>query len=199
MLDVWLRVMDHHRKHRPAVQSRLRPIAAGPSPIHHPARQTIGRRHSRPPATVNAGPPSGPSAGEPVATVGAAPHIARMMRLAAFPIVMIAVGMLAGSCATPLKKLSRAARAACAAKGGYESRSAFGRPICQIRYADGGKVCVGKADCQGSCLLNADGDAPLPKTGQAATGVCQARQYNPGCFATIEARKVTAEGARCED
>jgi hypothetical protein len=113
----------------------------------------------------------------------------------------MAVGALIGSCAAPPKKLSRVERASCAAEGGFESRSAFGFPICQIRYADGGKICAGKADCQGRCILSVDGEpnAPLPKPGQAATGICDATQYNPGCFATIEGGKVTAEGAWCEE
>lgn len=89
----------------------------------------------------------------------------------------------------------------CLAAGGYESRSAFGFPICQFRYADAGKTCTGKADCEGWCRLRVDGlpQMALPQPGQSATGVCQAEHYDPGCWATIEDGKVTREGAVCED
>ncbi len=124
----------------------------------------------------------------------------RSTRFAGTAAALLAVVVI-GSCTTPSKHLDALERRTCIAKGGYESRSAFGFPICQFRYADGGKACTGKADCQGRCLLNVDGapQTQLPKPGQAANGVCDATQYNPGCFATIEGGKVTAEGAWCEE
>jgi hypothetical protein len=109
--------------------------------------------------------------------------------------------VIAGSCSSLPERLDVSESRICVAQGRYESSSAFGFPICQFRYADGGKTCVDKADCQGRCLMSVDGprQTRIPRGGEAAKGLCQAQQYNPGCFATIEGGKITAEGAVCED
>lgn len=124
----------------------------------------------------------------------------RLHRFAGTTALLLAV-IITGSCSSPTKRLDVSASRICTAQGGYESRSAFGYPICQFRYADGGKTCIGKADCEGRCLLSVDGSphVPIPRPGEAAKGLCQAERYSPGCFATIEAGRVTAEGAVCED
>ena len=89
----------------------------------------------------------------------------------------------------------------CIAQHGYESRSAFGYPICQLHYSDAGKTCSGKADCLGQCRSSVDGpqESTHPLAGQETKGLCTAEKYSPGCFVTIEGGKVTANGAICED
>jgi hypothetical protein len=92
---------------------------------------------------------------------------------------------LSGSCATHRSpRLSDSEAAACKAKGGYESKGGFGEPFCQFRYSDGGKVCTGKADCQGSCLT--DDQAPA---GTPVVGHCTAEQSVFGCYGDVEAGK----------
>ena len=115
-------------------------------------------------------------------------------------VAVLLVTVIAGSCSLP-KRLNVSESRTCLGHGGYESRSAFGFPICQFRYADGGKVCADKADCQGRCLRSVDGprQTPIPPAGEAVEGLCQAERYNPGCFATIEGGKITAAGEVCED
>jgi hypothetical protein len=122
------------------------------------------------------------------------------LRFAAAAAAVLGV-VIAGSCGGPPTRLDVSKRRACVAQGGYESRSAFGFPICQFRYADGGKACTDKADCEGKCRLSVDGppQKPIPEPSQLAKGVCQSEHYSPGCFAIIEGGKVTAAGAFCED
>ena len=117
---------------------------------------------------------------------------------------VVAVGIaaiLVTSCVDPSVRLTAVERRTCVADGGYESRSAFGFPICQKRYADGGKSCLGNPDCEGRCLLGVDGppERQLPKPGDQARGMCEAQRYTPGCYATIEGGRVSAEGAWCDD
>ena len=105
-----------------------------------------------------------------------------------------------GSCAQyPLKRLSVTEARACAAKDGHESRSAFGAPICLIRYSDAGRVCKGKTDCLGRCLNESAAfwDA-VPKDlnpiGMAAPGQCEAADYTPGCYFEVEGGKISTPG-----
>lgn len=118
---------------------------------------------------------------------------------AGFAVIALAASITA-SCGAPSKRLSAPDRRTCVAQGGYESRSAFGFPICQFRYGDGGKSCSDKKDCQGECRLSVDGELTrIPRPGEAVTGLCQPTSYSPGCFVTIEDGEVTDEGAVCED
>jgi hypothetical protein len=73
---------------------------------------------------------------------------------------------------------------ACAARGGrIQPVCMRGLPVCVIPYADAGKTCRDKADCQGRCLYQgerpADPEAPV-------TGLCQATSNPCGCFAEVE-------------
>lgn len=124
-----------------------------------------------------------------------------MQRYLPLAITALLTLFVVGSCSSPPKRLEATARRSCLAQGGYESRSAFGFPICQFRYADGGKTCSGKVDCQGQCLISVDGppEKPLPKSGDWANGTCQSEQYSPGCFVEIEDGRIGSEGAFCED
>lgn len=102
------------------------------------------------------------------------------------------------TCAGPRKHLSSKEAASCRAEGGYESRTAFGYPICQHIFADAGKTCLGKSDCLGRCLSSLDGEGPWPKAGDTATGKCQATEYFPGCHAVVERGKLQDSGI-CDD
>ena len=84
---------------------------------------------------------------------------------------------------------SAAAQAsACAAKGG--AIQPVGRaqiPTCVIPYADAGKACTDKSQCEGACI--AEGN--LESQG-AVSGQCQKTNRQFGCFARIENGKATA-------
>jgi hypothetical protein len=73
--------------------------------------------------------------------------------------------------------------AACTAKGGtVRPVCRMQKPACVIAYADAGKTCSDKSDCQGRCLHQ--GEAPAdPAT--AVTGQCQATSDPCGCFTTV--------------
>lgn len=113
--------------------------------------------------------------------------------------------LILGSCTHTGKRLAASERKECLARGGYESRSGFGYPLCQFDYSDGGKVCSDKADCQGRCLNHLK-DLPnpipkdrVPKAGDASTGFCEMQKSTFGCYAVIEKGKISGQGAFCED
>lgn len=115
------------------------------------------------------------------------------------PAFAILVLFVAG-CSAPLNRLETSERRTCVASGGYESHSAFGVPICQSRYADGGKACSDKTDCDGECRVDTDQmTSPMPQPGQSLQGVCQTKRYEPGCYVVIQGGKVSSEGAVCVD
>jgi len=117
-------------------------------------------------------------------------------KLAAVCIVML-IGL--GSCAEKRRKVLSAVEAQqCRAQGGYESRAPFGTPICQIRYADAGKTCTGKADCFGRCLSDAPDNASALAVGTSVAGRCEAAKQTFGCHARVEDGKL-AEPYYCED
>lgn len=78
--------------------------------------------------------------------------------------------------------------AQCSAKGG--SVQPVGRaqiPTCVIPYADAGKACTDKSQCEGACI--AEGN--LESQG-AVSGQCQKTNRQFGCYAKIENGKATA-------
>lgn len=107
--------------------------------------------------------------------------------------------LIPGSCSAPPKRLDPAELRTCLAQGGYESGGPFGNPFCQFRYADGGRSCSGKMDCQGRCILWVDGEPndPLPQPGDTAVGVCEAEQSTFGCYAVVEQGRISPSGAIC--
>lgn len=73
--------------------------------------------------------------------------------------------------------------AQCAAKGGtVRPVCRMQKPACVIAYADAGKTCSDKSDCQGRCLYR--GEAPADPAA-AVTGQCQANSDPCGCFTTV--------------
>lgn len=83
----------------------------------------------------------------------------------------------------------------CAAKGGeVRQEGMLGTYRCTVPYADAGKTCTDKSDCEGKCLLPPESEAA---TGEAATGACQANDSPFGCYAEIVDGKIAA--ALCVD
>jgi putative hemolysin len=88
---------------------------------------------------------------------------------------------------------AQSADASCAARGGsMQPVGRLQRPACVVPYADAGKTCSDKADCQGACI--AEGN---PKAQDATTGQCQKTNVQFGCYAKIVGGKAT--GAICVD
>ncbi len=84
---------------------------------------------------------------------------------------------------------------ACAARNGeIRQEGLLGTWRCVVPYADAGKACRDKTDCEGKCLLSPESDAV---TGAEAAGLCQANDSPFGCYAEIVEGKVAA--ALCVD
>jgi hypothetical protein len=78
--------------------------------------------------------------------------------------------------------------ASCAARGGaMQPVGRLQRPTCVVPYADAGKACSDKADCQGACIAEGNLEAQ-----GATTGQCQKTNVQFGCFAKIVNGKATA-------
>lgn len=97
-----------------------------------------------------------------------------------------------------LRHLSETDIRACVAEGGYEDWGGFGEVFCQFRYSDGGKICSGKRDCQGRCLVELGGSGLQSKVGDHALGQCQAVLQTFGCSQTVEGGKIVADNG-CDD
>lgn len=83
--------------------------------------------------------------------------------------------------------------ATCASRGGaMQPVGRLQRPTCVVPYADAGKTCSDKADCQGSCIAEGNLEAQ-----GATTGQCQKTNVQFGCYAKIVGGKATA--AICVD
>lgn len=84
---------------------------------------------------------------------------------------------------------------ACAAKGGeVRQEGMLGTYRCTVPFADAGKACTDKSDCEGKCLLPPESEAAA---GDAAAGACQASDSPFGCYAEILDGKIAA--ALCVD
>lgn len=83
--------------------------------------------------------------------------------------------------------------AACAARGGVIQKAGkLQLPTCVTPYADAGKACTDKAQCQGACILEGNLETEGPVTGQ-----CQKTSMQFGCYAKVVDGKAT--GAICVD
>lgn len=82
----------------------------------------------------------------------------------------------------------------CRAKGGiFRPVCLMGLKACVVKYADAGKPCTDKAQCEGQCRL----EGPPPMPGATAKGVCQRTSDPCGCFTLVEDGK--AQAAMCVD
>ena len=85
---------------------------------------------------------------------------------------------------------------ACRAAGGdWRPEGRLQRPMCVVRYADGGRTCRDSDDCQGECRLP-DSVEAAAATG-AVAGVCQVDSSPFGCFTRVEDGR--AEPTLCVD
>lgn len=83
--------------------------------------------------------------------------------------------------------------AACAAKGGTITPVGKAQiPTCVVPYADAGKACADKSQCQGECVLEGNLETQGP-----VTGACQKTNRQFGCYAKVVDGKAT--GAICVD
>jgi len=88
---------------------------------------------------------------------------------------------------------AQSADASCAARGGsMQPVGRLQRQTCVVPYADAGKACSDKADCQGACIAEGNLEAQ-----GATTGQCQKTNVQFGCYAKIVNGKST--GAICID
>ncbi|MBO9559616.1 MAG: hypothetical protein J7515_13685 [Caulobacter sp.] len=105
--------------------------------------------------------------------------------------LLAACAPAAGPDAAPPK--AQNAEADCAARGGsMQPVGRLQRPTCVVPYADAGKACSDKADCQGACIAEGNLEAQ-----GATTGQCQKTNVQFGCYAKIVNGKATA--AICVD
>jgi hypothetical protein len=81
---------------------------------------------------------------------------------------------------TPMTS-TQAMTASCTARGGrIENVGRIQMPTCVVPFADAGKTCTDKAQCQGDCILEGNMESAGPVTGQ-----CQKSNVQFGCFARV--------------
>jgi len=115
----------------------------------------------------------------------------RILALAAVAALML--GACAAPTAQPAAVSAQSLAAQCAAKGG--SILPVGKaqiPTCVTPYADGGKACTDKSQCEGACILEGNLE-PQDKV----AGQCQKTDRLFGCYAKIVNGQST--GAICVD
>lgn len=77
------------------------------------------------------------------------------------------------------RDMKAADRTACLSSGGrVERRGRMQAELCVRPFADAGKACTDKADCQGKCVSTGNDPA-------AAAGQCQADDRLFGCYSEI--------------
>lgn len=103
--------------------------------------------------------------------------------------------LLAGCAPTaePAAPTAQTLAAQCSAKGGTIQPVGKAQiPTCVIPYADAGKACTDKSQCEGQCVLEGN----LEAQGDV-TGACQKTNRQFGCYARVVNGKST--GAICVD
>lgn len=118
----------------------------------------------------------------------------RILALAG-PLVATAALLLAGCAPTaqPAAPSAETLASACSARGG--SIQPVGKaqiPTCVVPYADAGKACTDKSQCEGSCILEGNLEPQ-----ENVTGACQKTDRQFGCYARVVNGKST--GAICVD
>ena len=100
----------------------------------------------------------------------------------------------APSAPTPAPMTStQSMEASCSARGGkIENVGRIQMPTCVVPFADAGKTCTDKAQCQGDCILEGNLDREGPVSGQ-----CQKSNVQFGCFARVVNGQATR--AMCVD
>lgn len=81
------------------------------------------------------------------------------------------------------RELSAADRSACLASGGkVERHGRIQAETCVHAFADAGKACTDKADCQGKCVGGVEQSAST----RPVAGQCQADDHLFGCYSEIK-------------
>jgi hypothetical protein len=107
----------------------------------------------------------------------------------------LAALLLAGCAPTaePAAPTAETLAGACAAKGGAIQPVGKAQiPTCVVPYADAGKACTDKSQCEGACVLEGNLEPQGP-----VTGACQKTNRQFGCYAKVVNGKATA--AICVD
>ena len=109
--------------------------------------------------------------------------------------VALAVSLMtwAGVCTTSagelpgIHKLSPAERANCLSKGGKVNMAGLSmNEMCEIPFADAGKVCRGSKDCLGACWLDQKQWPSDVGPNTKVVGKCQPTNFPYGCYTTVE-------------
>ena len=106
--------------------------------------------------------------------------------------------VLLAACApsTPAPKpmtATQSLEASCTARGGkIQNVGRIQMPTCVVPFADAGKACTDKAQCEGACILAGNLEAKTD-----VVGACQKTNVQFGCFAKVVNGK--AENAICID
>jgi|SRR5580693_2382732 hypothetical protein len=92
----------------------------------------------------------------------------------------------------PPPHFSRPEIAACRARGGTAETVGLGEKACVVSYADGGRECRDKADCQGRCIF---------RFGPAFSGhgFCEPDSETRGCYSAVEKGVMVERDIVCED
>ncbi|TNE56597.1 MAG: hypothetical protein EP340_11400 [Alphaproteobacteria bacterium] len=94
----------------------------------------------------------------------------------------------------------------CAVEGGdIDYRGMFGMPMCVIPFEDAGKACTDSSECQGICMVDADGGTPdnpseykRAMSGEGPiVGSCEPDDKTFGCFGEVINGKIAS--AICVD
>lgn len=115
------------------------------------------------------------------------------MRILAFTAVAALLLSACAPTAEPAAPSAQTLAAQCSAKGG--SIQPVGKaqiPTCVVLYADAGKACTDKSQCEGACILEGNLEPASDVTGQ-----CQKNNRQFGCYAKVVNGKST--GAICVD
>ncbi|USQ94822.1 hypothetical protein [Caulobacter sp. RL271] len=118
------------------------------------------------------------------------------MRLLPLPALAAVAALMLSACAPTAEPAAPSAQtlaAQCSAKGG--SIQPVGKaqiPTCVIPYADAGKACTDKSQCEGACVLEGNLEPQ-----ENVTGACQKTNRQFGCYAKVVNGKTT--GAICVD
>ena len=105
--------------------------------------------------------------------------------LGRYHLILLSIALACTSCASH----SKVDASHCKARGGtVQGVGMFATPACVVPYADSGRECEDRAECQGMCKA-----APDAAIGSMASGTCQANTHDIyGCYNEVRAGVVVA-------
>lgn len=117
----------------------------------------------------------------------------RILALTAVAALMLGACAPTGTPTAANPPSAEAQAAACSAKGGAIQPVGKAQiPTCVVPYADAGKACTDKSQCEGQCVLEGNLEPQ-----DNVTGACQKTNRQFGCYARVVNGKST--GAICVD